>query len=1401
MPRKRRQPSGAGWQAARPVTDSYRSRSIASFFVDFGTLARTMLCANGFRTPVLPLSGGFPTYFLIACVFIMTPTCTNCLVGILLVVILGCTVCLSRVCFGLQRSRFEHIVAATVESVAASTCAVYAVCVGLKSAWTTGQVGTIDSVREKAANSRCNASKNVFEGVVSLPAAAVARAWVQRVRMLQDDGALQRIVEVLLERESVEESWGFAWKIAPKARGQLVIAGVSAKSPAGRWNQRADMQNGICLRRGCTVLSINGSTNFEELKLHLVDGLRLSTRFITASTSKPLQNSNLAMFGDSPVAKRKVGVVSKTASVPWRVKNSFLEVISSDFAFDDSELDPVTQSEPPPSRHSDCEGNRTVVQNCRVKKTSVQRNPFADECVKATRSPKSRSSHCHLGFGDAASGCEAAPNMLPGTCPPAAAAVGSGITETPVEALPDTTKPNVDRKPKRPQPCALDADIFPNGSDREHSDGKKNVEFSLAGQRALICGLSLHAGFNDQWCDIQRYDSTLRRYEVQINTSSGEPVTAKLKRENLMITPITPYADNTDDDNIPVVSRHFEPREEQPCQAMWYENWAQPGYCRQFEDAAWPGPFPGNLPQQSDWTSCESMRLPTVSRNLACIAEAPTISLDTSMTRPTSETHSLATAPFALGHGRSYVTSVGVPSVGSGEISHPVPVSTAPVVSMMGGSMLACQRTSEAAAGTVPAGGMTFGVVTRVNTGTTLSSRSSVNSCIVPRDPFMHCPILFPPPVSPPKSPPSPPALLATRTAALLSLDELVHPPTGPVGSNGAEPTANQFLRQNSISHKSQPAGPSEVVSATAGDGNYKPTIEGDRGVWRIGQESVVDRVRSRTSLEFCALDFQPVSAPVADRSRQDPVAEPFEDECTQRSSKTVVEGSRVPKPAVTESKPSNGQSAEGSDHCAELLNDVVKDEDDKDTQDPYSGWEYFSLDGSLGWSPDFEEGGLQGMARDTVRESKKEEAIKVAALEPGHDLDTRKNVDTGRGDPNTCMDTAKDISAENRKFRESSQDSASEWMRKRLQCSQTNQNHPVRSAREKCTESQEKGDWAEHWSVQVGKADSRSSEAGGSSPWHSEWWHSEWPSSTGSTARASGRPKKPSSRASTWDVDSDVATSAAWYAESVSSSKAEEFKASNSRRSTNYGSERAWNSELSTWQSSPDNASSNAESGKAGKIATPSRWYADSLAKDSEPTSKKRRSLDSNAKPNRVNESGWHSGKAGRRARNSDVKPKHATERTNWEADFWDPSNGSVVQVSRNDFNVVSDVKSNVSSVSRATRRRFRDGNPDLIPKYDVSKKGWEARLETNSWASSKAVTTQISGREFDAVSDMKSTVSNISQPAKRRSRESYLTYCKDWAEKESSLYAGSLSSLQTSSKTQRNIASSGSWRPCLRG
>jgi len=96
-------------------------------------------------------------------------------------------------------------------------------------------------------------------------------------------------MEVVLERDSTEESWGLVWHVQGYKAQRFLIAGLEPNSPAGSCHQAQGLRG---IRRGDELLSVNGKCQFQLMCQELARAEQLSLQFLKADVVLPLEESS-----------------------------------------------------------------------------------------------------------------------------------------------------------------------------------------------------------------------------------------------------------------------------------------------------------------------------------------------------------------------------------------------------------------------------------------------------------------------------------------------------------------------------------------------------------------------------------------------------------------------------------------------------------------------------------------------------------------------------------------------------------------------------------------------------------------------------------------------------------------------------------------------------------------------------------------------------------------------------------------------------------------------------------------------------------------------------------------------------------------------------------------------------
>eukprot|EP00913_Durusdinium_trenchii_P022064 g20734.t1 len=64
------------------------------------------------------------------------------------------------------------------------------------------------------------------------------------------------------------------------------------------------------------------------------------------------------------------------------------------------------------------------------------------------------------------------------------------------------------------------------------------VKDQVVGRRVQIIGLTKTLEFNDLWGKVEHFDSSCKRFAVQLLPAEGVPMTVKLRGENLRMPPV-----------------------------------------------------------------------------------------------------------------------------------------------------------------------------------------------------------------------------------------------------------------------------------------------------------------------------------------------------------------------------------------------------------------------------------------------------------------------------------------------------------------------------------------------------------------------------------------------------------------------------------------------------------------------------------------------------------------------------------------------------------------------------------------------------------------------------------------------------------------------------------------------
>jgi len=89
----------------------------------------------------------------------------------------------------------------------------------------------------------------------------------------------------VIDRNSCEEVWGFAWNVSAHARQRLIVAGVDLASPAGHWGALQKAGGGRPITRGDEVLCISGAIDYASFRQELSSSLQVIIRLRSAEVA------------------------------------------------------------------------------------------------------------------------------------------------------------------------------------------------------------------------------------------------------------------------------------------------------------------------------------------------------------------------------------------------------------------------------------------------------------------------------------------------------------------------------------------------------------------------------------------------------------------------------------------------------------------------------------------------------------------------------------------------------------------------------------------------------------------------------------------------------------------------------------------------------------------------------------------------------------------------------------------------------------------------------------------------------------------------------------------------------------------------------------------------------------
>jgi hypothetical protein len=341
------------------------------------------------------------------------------------------------------------------------------------------------------------------------------------------DGALD-CYESLLERKQ-DEPWGFLWNVRAHTRKSLIIAGISADSPAGRWNARQQELQIAPIARGDILVDANGATERSAIQRVLASTNVVLLRFVRSEVSPMLPRRKTAGT-TAPESAVAGGSPKKYAC---RVRNTFIHITGGD----ESQEERLTQSEPVPdpvriqavSSAAPCKRSSPV--------TDAAKAPVCPELDTASDSEIDTLRHRHQ-RGPAAdddtdksdarpSSVPATPAMFPSTpatCPPD---MDCHATDSEVDMLRPQRKaiitdgchaekadtptllfpPTPAMFPPTPATSLPRADCqvgilgVEDGSPAISSTSLPESHHRLLGRRAMISGLTQSPQFNGQCCN------------------------------------------------------------------------------------------------------------------------------------------------------------------------------------------------------------------------------------------------------------------------------------------------------------------------------------------------------------------------------------------------------------------------------------------------------------------------------------------------------------------------------------------------------------------------------------------------------------------------------------------------------------------------------------------------------------------------------------------------------------------------------------------------------------------------------------------------------------------------------------------------------------------------------------
>jgi len=411
--------------------------------------------------------------------------------------------------------------------------------------------------------------------------------------------------EALLERKQ-NEPWGFVWNVAGTKAKRLIVDGVSADSPAGRWASRQQELRLQAFDLGDELVDANGACDRASMQRVMNDANVVLLRFVRSGSAPfvcPL-NRRKQVAASASAHSGALSAAFTDARVECKVRNTFIHVVTHR---DENHEERLTQSEPDIrlqdiprlARHEHFASKKNAVtESCDsgtntdsaweglqgvqlARRGRVPRKNAAPESAdsgvntdSAWEGPAGRSyrsiarrvtivdtaevvrvEDAVLGQGEVirvedalvgqgVSCCDASPSQLPGDPP-------LFFPPTPMNCFADFCLDlQGDSLSEIHLPVASEnqyhRDADPGPIDDSCYAMSAEMHMDPIGQTAVISGLVLAPQFNGKWCHVESHDAQMNRYVVRVlqeqDLEGAVPLVAKLRLENLFFLPPLPQS-------------------------------------------------------------------------------------------------------------------------------------------------------------------------------------------------------------------------------------------------------------------------------------------------------------------------------------------------------------------------------------------------------------------------------------------------------------------------------------------------------------------------------------------------------------------------------------------------------------------------------------------------------------------------------------------------------------------------------------------------------------------------------------------------------------------------------------------------------------------------------------------